>query len=198
MADDLDSRYSSSGDSLHSWVFDRNAAVIVNLTQEDLLIINFVGRSRSLIARAANVVDVKQGDQDGVDSDVMGFAAEYAFAKHQNLFPDFGLSPRSGTADGVMGKFKYDVKSTHLPNGRLLCTLKENASVDIYILAIVASRSVNFPGWAYSSDLRKDENIKNLGHGNGYVMDQSKLRRFKEDSHDGTIGVVNPNSVLRI
>jgi hypothetical protein len=71
-----------------------------------------------------------------------------------------------------------------LPNGRLLCTLKENSSVDIYILAIVSSRSVNFPGWAYSSDLRKDENIKNLGHGNGYVMDQSKLRRFKEDSHD--------------
>jgi len=172
--------------------------MIVNLTQEDLLIINFVGRSRSLIARAANVVDVKQGDQDGADADVMGFAAEYAFAKHQNIFPDFGLSPRSGTADGVMGKFKYDVKSTHFPNGRLLCTLKENASVDIYILAIVADSSVNFPGWIYSSELRKDENIKDLGHGNGYVMDQSKLRRFKEDSHDGTIGVVNPNSVLRI
>ncbi len=154
--------------------------MIVNLTQEDLLIINFVGRSRSLIARAANVVDVKQGEQDGVDSDVMGFAAEYAFAKHQNLFPDFGLSPRSGTADGVTGKFRYDVKSTHLPNGRLLCTLKENASVDIYILAIVASRSVNFPGWAHSSELRKDENIKNLGHGNVYVMEQSKLRPFKD------------------
>ena len=172
--------------------------MIVSLTQEDLLIINFVGRSRSLIARAASVIDEKQGDQDGVDSDVMGFAAEYAFAKHQNLFPDFGLSPRSGTADGVMGKFKYDVKSTHLPNGRLLCTLKENASVDIYILAIVASRSVNFPGWAYSSELRKNENIKDLGHGNGYVMDQSKLRLFKEDSRDRTTNVANPGDVLRI
>ena len=154
--------------------------MIVQLTQEDLLIINFVGRSRSLIARAAKVTDVKQGQQDGPEADVLGFTGEYAFAKHKNLFPDFGLSPRSGTPDGILDKYKYDIKSTNLTTGQLLCTLKENNSVDIYILAIVQDGSVSFPGWAHSKDLRKDENIKDLGRGKGYVMDQSRLTRFKD------------------
>ena len=153
----------------------------VTLAPDELLLCQFVGRARSLIARTARVPDAKQGDQDGPEADVRGFAAEFAFAKKHNTFPDLGLTPRSGSADGLVGKFRYDIKSTHYPSGKLLCTLKDNADVDIYVLAIVDLPVVKFPGWVFKDELRSPGNIKSLGHGDGYVLEQKDLRKFKEE-----------------
>jgi hypothetical protein len=155
--------------------------MIITLEQDEITICHVLGRMRSLIARASHVKDAKMGKQDGAEADVLGFAGEYAFAKQFNTFPDIGLSPRSGSADGVFKNLRYDIKSTNLPNGRLLCTLKENTDVDIYVLAIVNLPTVNIVGWVYSKELRLEKNLKDLGHGNGYVLDQSQLRKFKND-----------------
>ena len=139
----------------------------------------FIGEQRSLIARANNVKDAKIGKQNGMDADIQGFKAEYAFAKHINVFPDFGLSPRSGSADGVTPKGnRYDIKSTHHKKGNLLSTLKVNPDVDVYILAVVQDNIVDLIGWAKKADLIKPENIVDLGHGKGYFLSRDKLNKF--------------------
>jgi len=149
------------------------------LQQDEIAVCQMIGRMRSLIARSSGVKDAKIGDQDGAEADVIGMMAEYAFAKQFNVFPDLGLSPRSGSADGVIKDKRYDIKSTTYKTGKLLCTTKDNPDVDVYILAIVSGNEVNIVGWEYKDNLRKEENLIDLGHGKGYALTQDKLQKFK-------------------
>ena len=158
--------------------------MVIVLDANEVSLCEYIGQQRSTIARSNNVFDAKIGSQNGIDADVQGFKAEYAFAKWRNIFPDFGLSPRSGSADGVTKSgYSYDIKSTHHKSGNLLSTLKANPDIDVYVLSYVAGNTVEFIGWAYKSELIKEENIKDLGHGKGYFLSRKKLRHFelKED-----------------
>ena len=153
--------------------------MIVQLDDLEADLCDYIGKLMSSIARSNNVHDAKVGSHDGVKADIQGFKAEYAFAKANNLFPDFGLSPRSGSADGVTrDNNRYDIKSTRYKNGNLLSTLKVNHDVDIYILAYVNNNTVEFVGWASKDDLIRRENIKNLGHGDGYFLSRNKLNKL--------------------
>jgi len=152
----------------------------VKLNPDEVTVCQIIGRMRSLIARSAGVKDAKMGDQDGSEADVMGLMAEYAFSKHFNTFPDLGLTPRSGSEDGTYKGYRYDIKSTKYKNGKLLSTIKVNNDVDMYVLATIENSTVTFPGWAFKKDLIKKENIKNLGHGEGYCLEQGQLRKFKD------------------
>jgi len=151
----------------------------LTLNPDEIQICQLIGRMRSLIARSNGVKDAKIGNQDGADADVIGMMAEYGFAKLMNVFPDLGLSPRSGSADGVMPSGnRYDIKASKHPHARLLSTLKANPDVDVYVLCVVDAPSLDYVGWAWKQDLIKAENIVNLGHGEGYALDQDKLKQF--------------------
>ena len=151
----------------------------IELDKLEVQLCEYIGTMRSSIARSNNVKDAKMGDHDGVHGDIQGFKAEYAFAKQYNIFPDFGLSPRSGSADGITTKgMRYDIKSTHYKTGNLLSTLKINPDIDIYVLAYVNDNIVELIGWATKQQLIKKENIKNLGHGQGYFLSRDQLTPF--------------------
>ena len=153
--------------------------MIIELSAGELKLCKFIGEQRSLIARANGVKDAKMGVHDGTKGDIQGFKAEYAFAKFKNVFPDFGLSPRSGSCDGTthIGN-RYDVKSTDRVDGNLLATLKVNPDVDIYVLAIVQYNIVNLVGWIRKENFIKPENIRDLGYGKGYFLSSSMLNKF--------------------
>lgn len=148
------------------------------LKPDEVAVCRIIGQMRSLIARSAGVKDMKIGPQEGDEADIVGLIAEYAFAKQFNVFPDLGLSPRSGSADGIIKGKRYDIKATTYKSGKLLCTVKDNPDVDVYILAIVSNNEVNVVGWEYKENLRKDENLIDLGHGKGYALTQDKLQSF--------------------
>jgi hypothetical protein len=150
----------------------------MTLQPDEITVCQMIGRMRSLIARSSGVKDAKMGDQDGAEADVIGMMAEYAFAKQFNVFPDLGLSPRSGSADGIIKGKRYDIKATTYKTGRLLCTVKDNPDVDVYILAIVSGNEIDIAGWEYKENLRKDENLIDLGYGKGYALTQDKLQKF--------------------
>ena len=153
--------------------------MIVKLQPDEVLICEQLGRMRSIIARSSGVKDAKVGTQDGSEADVMGMKAEYAFAKQFNTFPDLGLTPRSGSADGKLKGYAYDIKSTTYKSGRLLATKKENPDVDMYVLCIVDNSEVDIKGYAMKKEIINASKLKNLGHGEGYCMDQSELKSFK-------------------
>ena len=56
--------------------------------------------------------------------------------------------------------------------------MKDNPDVAVYVLAIVDEPHVTIVGYATKKMLCQKENIKNLGHGNGYSLDQDKLLQF--------------------
>ena len=152
--------------------------MILELNEAEYNLCQILGRMRTLISRGTGVKDAKVGKQDGAEADVMGTVAEYAFAKQFNTFPDFAPSPRSGSYDGMLKGNRYDIKSSSYPNARLLSTRKVNPDVDFYVLCIVEGKKVDVKGWAWKKDLIKDENLKDLGHGKGYCLEQSKLKPF--------------------
>ena len=156
--------------------------MIVELDSSEILVCECIGRMRSLIARSANVKDQKIGNQNGIESDVMGIKAEYAFAKYFNVFPDLGLSPRSGSCDGKLKGVAYDIKSTHIKSGHLLATKKVNPDVDMYVLCVVTQNQVDIKGYIFKKDLIKPENFNYFKNSTekSYFVDQSKLRKFKE------------------
>jgi len=151
----------------------------VQITEEMRALASILGAMRSLNARSHGVRDAKIGKQNGVDGDQLGILGELAFCQMHNVWPDIGLTPRSGSPDAVVKGYRWDVKTTSVQSGRLLATLKENPDVDAYALAIVDGEKVTFPGWAWKSDLINKDRVGDLGHGKGYVMQQRDLRPWK-------------------
>ena len=153
----------------------------INLTDDEVMMCQHVGHLRSVLSRGNKVKDMKRTDMAGLDIDAQGVTAEYAVAKHFNVFFDLGLSPRTGSADGVMNGYSYDVKSTHHALGKLLATLKDNPDVDMYIMCITPDRwTVKMVGWCWKKELINKKNIKDLGYGKGYALEQNQLRSFKK------------------
>ena len=151
----------------------------VELMPDEVLLCEMLGRLRSIVARSAAVTDRKMGDQDGSSADVIGLKGEYAFAKCFNTFPDLGLTPRSGSADGILKGFRYDVKATEYKHGQLLATQKINPDIDIYVLCIVTGSTVEIKGYSTKENFINPSNLKDLGHGEGYAMQQDSLQSFK-------------------
>lgn len=154
------------------------APVSVELTEGELATIQILSNIRTIVARSNKVRDAKMSNINGADIDFDGMIGEYAYCKKHNLFLDITASPRSGSYDCLHKSKRVDVKSTRHQNGRLLCTLKDNDDVDVYVLAIISGNMVSFPGWIYKHELRQDKNIIDLGYGKGYGVTQDKLHSF--------------------
>ena len=166
---------------MHQLQTESEEGMIVTLEPDEVLVCEQLGRMRSLIARTSGVNDVKMGDQDGNVADVMGMKGEYAFAKAFNTFPDLGLTPRSGGADGRVHGYAYAVKTTNYKNGKLLATKKINPEVDMYVLAVILSPQViDIKGYMMKTEFICDGNLRDLGHGEGYCAEQSQLHKFKK------------------
>lgn len=156
--------------------------MIINMTPSESAIAQVLAVMRNTTARQNGVADKQMGKQDPIEIDRDGILAEMAFGKAFNLYPDLSVYPRKGGADliGRTGK-KIDVKATRYKTGRLVIHIdKPVDEVDIYALAIVDGDNVNLVGYIQSKDAVKKENIKNLGHGEGYVIEQDSLIKFKD------------------
>lgn len=148
----------------------------IEITPDLRLLASVWGSFRTFVSRADGVVDRKIGPQSGADADMDGLLGELAFCQAHNIWPDLGMKSRSGSYDCMVRGTRIDIKTTRHTNGRLLCTLKDNPDVDVYVLAILTDTHVNFVGCAYKHELCKKENIVDLGYGKkGYALDQSRL-----------------------
>jgi len=50
------------------------------------------------------------------------------------------------------------------------------------VLGIVDGDNVDFVGYIKSADAIQPQNLNDLGHGAGYVIEQNNLRKFKEQN----------------
>ena len=137
---------------------------------------------RNTTARVNNVADKQMGKQDPIQIDRDGILAEMAFGKQFNLYPDLSVYPRKGGADLITHQgLKVDIKATRYKSGRLLIHIDKDVNeVDIYVLGVVDGDSVDFVGYIKSKEAIQPQNLKDLGHGSGYVIEQSNLKKFKE------------------
>jgi hypothetical protein len=152
------------------------------LLKTEIAIVNFIARQRGncagkIVNGERAVKDQKMDDRTDEEIDREGMAGEIAFCKLANIYPDYSISIRRGGIDCVFNGMTIDVKTTRYRYGKLLATKNKHVSyVDVFVLMIGEIPYFEFAGWLYSDELLAEENIRNLGHGYGYAVDQHNLR----------------------
>jgi methionine-rich copper-binding protein CopC len=156
--------------------------MIISMTPSETAIAQVLAVMRNTNARHNNVTDKQVSKQSPIEIDRDGVLSEMAFGKAFNLYPDLAVkSTRSGV--DLVGKNgnRIDVKSTRYKAGRLIIHIdKPLDEVDIYALAIVDGDNVDLVGYIKATDAMKKENIKDLGYGDVYVIEQDALIKFKD------------------
>ena len=141
----------------------------VDLSENELRVARMVAVERQLYGRK-NYEDKKKME-DGFQADVDGMVAEMCFGRLFNYYVDMGLGKRKEDFVSRKGE-TIDVKSTRYKNGRLLATLdKKEDPCDIYVLMVVDDQGGWYRGYVRKEELFRDENIKDLGRGPGYVYE---------------------------
>jgi len=106
-----------------------------------------------------------------------GVLSEIAFCKMMNIYPDFTYHVRKGSADCVIDGVAIDIKTTNLSNGQLLVTPKKeiDGGIDLYVLMTGDGKNFTYKGWKNSKDVYNKNNLKDLGYGSTYVINQKEL-----------------------
>tara|TARA_Y100000310_G_scaffold339234_1_gene431299 strand:+ start:4470 stop:4934 length:465 start_codon:yes stop_codon:yes gene_type:complete len=152
----------------------------VELDNGEILMATMLGLLRNSVNRAAGVVDRKKGDLDPTTMDIDGMAAEVAFCKFQNLYPDFSLNPQKLTYDCLtQDGNKVDIKQTHYLDGRLLVnTDKVKAETTHYVLVIGRVPKFRMAGYVEKEEIFRDENLTDLHGRKVYAVEQERLKKF--------------------
>ena len=154
----------------------RNAMEVV-LTSNEIATIRVLSSMRVIANDAARefITDYKVSKTlTDEDMNFFGMVSEYAFCKKYNLFFDLSSKPRSGSYDCLYKGKRIDIKTTNHIEGRLIAKVaKKNTDVDVFVLAKFhpAIRTVEFVGWCTASELYKEANIRDIGYGPTYVVE---------------------------
>jgi len=150
---------------------------IITLNKAEQIMAMSIAIDRTNNARGNNITDAKMGDQSGWLTDLEGIAGEIAAARYFNAYPDTTIRLDLPPYDLITNKGKTaDIKTTKYKSGKLIATLSKSVEdCDIYVLVIGEFPTYEIVGWVNSSDLIMDENIGDLGHGSGYMLEQSQI-----------------------
>ena len=157
--------------------------MVVTLNECEKKIARHLALSRNKNARSKGKPNTKMGNQSDEETDLEGIAGELVVCKALNLYPDTEIDlidlPKY---DLLTGKgYKVDVKTTKYQSGRMLATKKKKVEdCDVYILVVGEFPSYRIAGWCWATDLLKEENLIDLGHGEGYALNQNELKPFKK------------------
>lgn len=155
----------------------------ITLSKMEQYVCKFIAQMRHKNNRLKGVTNAKIGNQSDWQTDLEGFGAEFAFCMGFNVFPDFSVQVRSSQrgedaqGDAILpGGLVVDIKSTQYDDGRLLAARWKEPEVDLYALMTGVFPEYTFRGFMLQQELLQEKRLTDLGHGKGYVADQSELR----------------------
>ena len=156
---------------------------IIALSDHELRIARETGELRAEANKRAGTVDGNVTDYSPPDAHTIGVAGELAFCKLCNIYPDFEVSVRRGSADCQRLGESVDIKSTEYQTGRLLVRpTKRLVGTEVYALMTFkwqtgepAPRWFRFRGFARADDLFTPERLRFFGRCDNYVMEQHEL-----------------------
>lgn len=148
----------------------------VTLNEAEQRLARYLATQRYTCNRNNGVTNRKIGNQDFDATELDGIAAEIAFCKYQNIYPDLSIGPRHKGADCEHG-IRVDVKTTRLTAGRLISMrTKQVNDADAYALMVGTFPTYRFAGWCRAEELIAPENITDFGYGDTYALTQDELR----------------------
>lgn len=155
--------------------------VKVVLTRSEVRICEWLGEQRLVINQKRGIKDARIGPQSSLQIDIDGLKGEFAFAKMFNLWPDLQLGQRP-LHDVMSPLGGIDIKTTRHKGGLLLATKKKQGMpADWYALMWLENDfTLHFVGASTADQLLDDANLRNLGYGESYALDQSELVQPEE------------------
>lgn len=151
--------------------------MFVELTPVEQRLAEYIAKQRHARNRAAGVEDAKIGPQGAFMTDLQGIGAELAFCKIHNCYPDLQIDQRPEADAYTTRHGAVDVKATQYQGGRLVVRpTKAAMAPDAYALMVGTYPRFRFVGWVTADELFQDSNLRDLGHGPTYAIDQKDLR----------------------
>jgi len=146
--------------------------VNVELTGAERELAALVGYMRNDANRACGVDDRRASDRN---IDAQGVAAELAFARVANVYPDLTTNIRAGGVDCVLPSgLTVDVKSTERPDGNLIAAATKGGKGLAHVAVLVTgvmpmaggwndwTMAARFTvvGWAWMADLMHPDHVR--------------------------------------
>lgn len=152
---------------------------MILLTEAEQLIAKFIAKSRTDANKKPDGTNGNCFGRDPYELDLDGFGAEMAFCKDRNLYPDFSIGRRKGSADCVSHKGnKIDVKHTSNPQGDLLVkTTKDRGEVAIYVLMTGTFPLFKIIGYVTEDEVFNAPKIKGK-YCENYILHQEQLKKL--------------------
>lgn len=156
----------------------------ITLTEEDQEEILALAKGRYETNRKNGVEIATVGPQSDKATEIQGLAGEFAFCRLAGIEPDRTLHSRSAKTDpgdATINGITIDVKTSKHKNARMIAAIsKKKCRVDAFVLMIG-----KFPKYTYKGAIEKHvfiqgKNIKNIGYGPTYVLDQHMLKDLDE------------------
>jgi hypothetical protein len=151
--------------------------IVLNEAEQRLA--KFLAKSRYMKNRQSNTKDGKVGPQDCETTDLEGIAAEIAFCKMVNVYPDLQLDERPEHDATLPCGTTVDVKATKYKNGKLLAVpgkVDKSDGLDTYSLVVGEFPGpYEFKGFCKREELLRQERLTNLGYGPTYAAEQKEL-----------------------
>ncbi len=152
---------------------------MITLNTAEQRLAKFVGKERDLNGRRNGFTNRKIGPQSDEQTDLEGIAAEIAFARYVNVYPDLDIDCKEYPPHDVVlhDGTLVDVKTTKYPNGRLIVAPWKNVdAVDVYVLVVGEFPTYRIVGAMEGYRLMRPHRMKDLGHGKVFVATQEELK----------------------
>jgi hypothetical protein len=142
----------------------------------------FLAQERHAARRSAGAPNGRRNPAGDVATDLEGIAAELAFCRLHNVYPDvtIGACPEEDAL--LPGGWRVDVKTTRYTTGSLLVMPNKqgHSSIDLFALMVGAFPGpYRFAGFLPSCEIVRPERMSTRGHGPTYAAEQSELVGFE-------------------
>jgi hypothetical protein len=148
----------------------------VSLNEMEMEVAKYFGKLRQENAELLNRTNLKRDPRSDLEIHIEGFAAELAWCKANNAYPDFNIVRDLTDVDAVdiCGRH-VDIKHTHYPTGKLLVLPHKTSDVDVYCLVVGKMPNYRIAGYMSAEDMRQPHRMMNLGYGQTYGAEQKDL-----------------------
>jgi hypothetical protein len=153
--------------------------MFIRLNDAEQRLSKYLAKQRYESNRSQGVVNNRVGPQSDEVTDLEGIAAEIAFCKVFNVYPDLETSCKDPADAYTTSTGATDVKATKYRNGRLLAVKGKLGLIhpDSYALMIGEFPNYRFVGFVASGELLDEKNLIDLGHGETFGVEQGRLHQ---------------------
>ena len=154
--------------------------MLIELSAMEQRVARMLAEERQASSREQGLKDAKRSDASGEEVDLEGFAAELAFCKLANVYPD--LTPGKKPVDAWTGRGGgVDVKATRHEGGQLLAvSWKKPGEVAFYVLMVGRFPAYRCAGFMRSEELLQPSRLTQIGGGFAYAAGQDELQQIED------------------